>query len=109
MEEIEFPIQSSENLGTYLESLPSYWAEAKPDELPELILLTRAKSRSKSSIVTIYVWGLGRIGITVIIQCIEKEGMCSVSIDANATLPTTSTQITEQVIREMLKKHLGLN
>jgi hypothetical protein len=109
VEKIEFPLRESGDIGSLLDDVPSIWTKFKPDEMPDLILLTKSKSKSESSTVSIYVWGLGHIGITVIIQCIEKEGMCSISIDANATQPTASTQITERAIREMLEQHLGLN
>jgi len=59
--------------------------------------------------VTIYVWGLGRIGITVIMQCVEKERTCNISIDANSTQPIASTQIIERAIRELLEKRFEIN
>lgn len=109
METLEVPLRRAGNIEDHLDAIPGIWIKAKPEDLPDLILLTKNKSKSENSIVTIYVWGLGRIGITIIIQCVEKEGMCSISIDANATQPTTSTQHIERDMRELLEKRLEMN
>ncbi len=109
VETIEVFLRGSMNVEDHLDDIPGIWTKAKPEDLPDLILLTKKKSKSANSTVTIYVWGLGRIGITIIIQCVEKEGMCSISIDANATQPTTSMQHIEHALRELLEKRLEMN
>ncbi len=109
METIEVLLRGASNIEDHLDAIPEIWGKAKPRNLPDFILLTKNKSKSAISTVTIYVWGLGRIGITVIIQCIEKEEMCNISIDANSMEPTASTQIIELAIREILEKRLTMN
>lgn len=108
-ETIEIPLRGTSDIEDHLDDIPAMWTKAKPEDLPDLILLTKNKSKSEKSTVTIYVWGLGPIGITVIIQCVDKEGMCSISIDANARYSTATTQIVERAMRELLEKRLITN